>query len=140
MTNDQKRIWTRRSPPQPPPSSMMIHPTLKSRTHFSWNTFRRHLIGFLKSVLSFALVLFVYLYPILRGLISLWLRHIGSYTFSKIFFNQDRRRRKRQKPLPKLHMKSLSANASYGNSAFSWDTDGIPFVVYNYDTSIRYTK
>ena len=39
--------------------------------------------GFLKSVLSFTLILFVYLYSILRVLISLRLRHIGAYNFSK---------------------------------------------------------
>ena len=90
--------------------------------------------GLIKSVLSFELIIFLYLYPILKVLISLWLIHIGAYTFSKILVNKDRRRRKRQKPLPKLHIKSFSANASSDYSAFYWNTDGIPFVVDNYAT------
>ena len=44
--------------------------------------------GFIKSVLSFAHILFVYFYPILKGLISLWLRRIEAYTFSKICLAQ----------------------------------------------------
>ena len=92
--------------------------------------------GFLKSVLYSTLILFLFLYPILWGLISLWLRHIGAYNFSKIFVNQDRYRRKRHKILPKLYIKSFASNASSGNSAFSWDTDRIPFVVDNSATAI----
>ena len=38
--------------------------------------------------------------------------------------------------MPKLHIKAFAANTSSGDSAFSWDTDGIPFVVDNYATEI----
>ena len=39
--------------------------------------------GLIKSMLYFALILFVYLYPILIVLISLWFCHIGAYTSPK---------------------------------------------------------
>ena len=96
--------------------------------------------GFLKSVLSFRLILFVYLNPILRGLISLWLRHIGAYTFSKLFVNKERHRHKQHKHLHKLHIKVFAANASSGNSAFSWDTDSIPFVIDKSAKAIIYKE
>ena len=82
--------------------------------------------GLLKSMLSFILILFVYLYPILRGLISLWMKLI-----LKIFVNHGRRRRKRHTFFLKIHMRVFAADAGKGASPFSWDTDGIPFIVDN---------
>ena len=87
--------------------------------------------GLLKSMLSFPLILFVYLYPIFRGLISLWMKRI-----LKIFVNHDRYHQKRHTHFPKLHIKVFDADADKGRGAFSWDTDGIPFLVDNPATAI----
>ena len=87
--------------------------------------------GLLKSMLSFILILFVYLYPILRGLISLWTKRI-----LKIFVNHGRRRQKRHKHFPKIHIKVFAADKWEGDSAFYWETDCINFIVGNSATEI----
>ena len=49
--------------------------------------------GLLKSILSLTLMLIVYLYPVLRGLIRLWVRFLSAQASSKrnngLFFNMD---------------------------------------------------
>ena len=57
-----------------------------------------------------------------------------------IFVNHGRCRRKRHKHFTKLHSKVFAADAGEGNSAFSWDTDGIPFIVDNSATAIICSK
>ena len=54
----------------------------------------------------------------------------------KIFVNHGRRHWKRHKHFPKLHIKVFAADTGEGDSAFSWDTDGIPFIVDNSSTAI----
>ena len=87
--------------------------------------------GLLKSMLSFTLILFAYLYPILRGLISFCMKRI-----LKIFVNHDRRRQKRHRHLTKLQIKVFAADTGEVESYFSWDTNGIPFIVDNSATAI----
>ena len=96
--------------------------------------------SFLKSVLSFSPIVFVYLYQILWGLISLWLIRIGAYNFSNIFANHGRRCWKWHKPLPKVYIKAFAANTSSGNSSIYWDTGGIPFIVDNSATAIVFNE
>ena len=54
----------------------------------------------------------------------------------KIFVNHLRHRRKQHKHLSKLYIKVFAADAGEGDSAFSWYTDGIPFIVDNSATAI----
>ena len=77
--------------------------------------------GLLKSILSLALILIVYLYPILRGLTRLWRRSLIAYML--------------QRKLPTFHIRMYATAADPNEKAFSWDTDGIPFVVDNSATA-----
>ena len=68
--------------------------------------------GMLKSVLSFTLILFVYLYPIIRGIIILWMRLLGAYIYSKenntfVRHGRQRYRPKQQNELPTMHVHVL---------------------------------
>ena len=49
----------------------------------------------------------------------------------KIFVNHGRRRRRQHTHFPKLHIKVFDADTGEGDSEFSWDTDGIPFILDN---------
>ena len=96
--------------------------------------------GMLKSVLSFTLILFVYLYPIIRGIIILWMRLLGEYIYSKdnntfVQHGRQRRRPKQQKELPTMHVK-VFATKRPNEDSFAWYTDGLPFVVDNSATPI----
>ena len=79
--------------------------------------------GFLKSMLTLTLILFMNQYPILRGIKFLWTKVIA-----KIVNNNGQRCRKRHKTLPKLHIIAFVDNGGKGDNNFSWDTDGIPFL------------
>ena len=82
--------------------------------------------GLLKSILSLALILILYLYPILRGLTRLWRRSLKAYMS--------------QRKLPTLHISMYATAADHNEKAFSWDTYGIPFVVDKYATAIISNK
>ena len=96
--------------------------------------------GLLKSFLSLTLILLVHLYPVFRGLLRLWGRFTLQYISSKrdkcIFVKHGRRRRKRHRKLPTLHIKLYATDTDPNERTFSWDTDGIPFVVDNSATAI----
>ena len=57
-----------------------------------------------------------------------------------IFVNHGQHRRKRHKHFPKIHIRVFAADAGEGKSPFSWDTDGITFIVDNTATSIIRSK
>ena len=78
--------------------------------------------GLLKSILSLTLILIVYLYPILRGLTCLWRISLIAYMS--------------QRKLPTLQIRMYATYADPNDKAFSWDTDGIPFVADNSATAI----
>ena len=78
--------------------------------------------GLIKSILSLALVLILYLYPILRGITRLWRRSLIAYMS--------------QSKWPTLHIRMYATDADRNEKAFSWDTDGILFVVDNSETAI----
>ena len=96
--------------------------------------------GPLKRMFALSLILFVYLFPVARGLLYLWVNKLTDYTVRKndknIFISSFRRRRRRLKPLPELNIKLLATNAVPQEESFSWDTDGIPFVIDNSATAI----
>ena len=87
--------------------------------------------GYIKSMLSLTLILFLHLYPTLRGLTILWKKGI-----TKIYTNHGQRRQQRHKTLPKMNIIAFSADANEGDSAYSWDTDGIPLIIDNSATAI----
>ena len=96
--------------------------------------------GMLKSALALTLILFVYMYPILRGIIRLWARLLHVYIWKKrdnIFVRHGRRRgrHKRHNLMPTKHVK-VFATANTNEESFSWDTDGMPFVIDNSATAI----
>ena len=82
--------------------------------------------GLLKSIFSLTLILIVYLYPILRGLTRLWRRSLIAYMSHR--------------KLPTLHIRMYATAADPNEKTFSWDTDGIPFVVDNSATAIISNK
>ena len=86
-------------------------------------------------MLALTLILFVHLYPTLRGLTILWTKGI-----TKIYTNQGQRRQQRHKTLPKMHIIAFAADVNEGDSAYSWDTDGIPFIIDNSATAIISTE
>ena len=96
--------------------------------------------GFVKSFLSLALILFVYLYPIFIALIRYWKKLIFSciiLTDDKNAFNRHGRLcKKRRQQQPCLYIKVFTSNTNPSESPFSWDTDGIPFIIDNSATAI----
>ena len=58
----------------------------------------------------------------------------------KIFAQHGRRRRKRNNPMPTLHIKNISIAVRPDENPFSWDTDRITFVVDNSATAIIRNK
>ena len=105
--------------------------------------------GILKSILSIGLILLVYILPVIKGLISLWYRLITVHLFiiddRNIFVQFGRKRRRMRPPTPELHIKMFTTKginiyttngAKPDENAFSWDTDGIPFVIDNSATGI----
>ena len=80
------------------------------------------------------------MYPIVQGIIFLWIRLLGTYIFLKdnnIFVQHGRRRfrPKQQKELPTMHVKFFATKRPKKES-FAWDTDGLPSVVENSATAI----
>ena len=78
--------------------------------------------GLLKSIFSLPIILIVYLYLILRGLICLGGRSLIAYMSHRKF--------------PTLHIRMYATAADPNEKTFSWDTYGIPFVVDNSATAI----
>ena len=96
--------------------------------------------GVLKLILSLSLIAYVHLYPVLQGLIYLWVNKFCSYLCYRcdenIFINFGKRRMKRRKSLPHLNVIVLATNKGSEEQVFSWDTDGILFIIYNSVTAI----
>ena len=96
--------------------------------------------GLTKSTLSLALTIFVYLYLLLTVLIKCHLKIIGRYVIlsgdKNVFINHGQRRRKRPKPLPQMYIKVCTTDADPPDEPFSWDTDGISFIIDNSATAI----
>ena len=96
--------------------------------------------GLVKSSLSLALILFAYLYPIFIALIRYWTKLICSSIILSDYKNAFNRhgiglKKSRQKQ-PCLYIKVFTSNDDPSKSPFSWDTDGIPFIIDNSATAI----
>ena len=91
-------------------------------------------------MLSLALILFVYLYPIFIALIRYWTKLICYCIIlsdDKNSFNRlGRLHKKRQQQQTVLYIKVFTLNTNPSESPFSWDTDGIPFIIDNSTTAI----
>ena len=80
------------------------------------------------------------MYPILIALIRYWKNLICSCIIlsdDKNSFNRHgRRHKKRRQKQPCLYIKVFTSNTKPSESPFSWDTDGIPFIIDKYATAI----
>ena len=94
----------------------------------------------LKSMLSITLILFVYFYPVARGLILHWYRSITASILSKdninVFVQHGIRRRAKFRPIPTLYYRAFATADYHSKYSFSWDTDGITLVIDNSETAI----
>ena len=96
--------------------------------------------GFDKSSLSLTPILFLYLYSICIALIRYWTELI----FSRIILSDDRnefichgrRGKKRRQNQRCLYIKVFTSDVNPSESPFSWDTDGISFVIDNSATAL----
>ena len=96
--------------------------------------------GALNSMLSINIILFVYLYPVVRLSIIHLTRPIFDSLLAKnnrnAFVQYDRRRREKCRPMPTLYVRAFATADDHSKDYFSWDKDGIPFVIYNSATAI----
>ena len=92
--------------------------------------------GMLKTIFLIGPILFVYMYTITLGLIYLWMRLVTAY-FIKVdkiifFVWHICCHQKRVKVMPTLHIIFFTTKANHSdNNPFSWDTEGILFIVDN---------
>ena len=94
--------------------------------------------GILLRMFSLGLICFVFLYPILYGTVRLTSRTICKTICSRlkataqIFIRHGHRRRKRITKMPTLYIRAFATASEHPDeNAFSWDSDGIPFVIDN---------
>ena len=96
--------------------------------------------GALKSMLSINLILFVYFYPVVRGLILHLYRSITATIISKdnmnVFVQHCIRRRAKFRPIPTLYYRAFATADYHSKYSFSWDIDGITLVINNSATAI----
>ena len=96
--------------------------------------------GALKYMLSLNLILFVYLYPLVRGLILHWYMSICDSILVEdnrnVFVRHVIRRHAKCRPIPTLYASAFSTLDDHSEDYFLWDTDGISFVIDNSATAI----
>ena len=96
--------------------------------------------GITKSLLSLTIIISIYSMIVIKGLICLWYQLISARLFKidtrNIFVSHGRRRRRKSRLIPTLHIKMFTTHTNPDENAFSWDTDGIPFVIDNSATGI----
>ena len=92
--------------------------------------------GALKSMLLLTLVLFEYLYSVVRGLILNSYGPIFASLLAKtnrnMFVRHDRRCGEKFRPIPTLYTIVFYTEDDHSEDSFSWATDDIPFVIDNY--------
>ena len=97
--------------------------------------------GILKSAFALGLIVFAFSLPITIGLMRLWSNILSARMLRadnrNIFVSHGRRRRRKTRPLKRLHIRLFAAKANTSDrNAISWDTDGIAFVIDNSATGI----
>ena len=89
--------------------------------------------GTLKYMLSLIFIIFVYLYPVVRGLILHWSRSIFTSFLAKdnmnVFVRHVISRPEKCITMPTLYARDFATVDDHSNDTFLWDTDGIPFVI-----------
>ena len=96
--------------------------------------------GALKSMFSLTLILFLYFYPVVRGLILHWSRSTFASNLAKynrnVFVPHGIHRLVKCIPVPTMYVKAFSTSDDHSKYSFSWDTYGIPLVIDNSVTAI----
>ena len=96
--------------------------------------------GITKSLLSLTIIISIYSMIVTKGLLRLWYQLISTRLFKmdkrNKFVSHERRRRRKSRLMPTLHIKMFTTHTNPDENAFSWDTDGIPFVIDNSATGI----
>ena len=91
-------------------------------------------------MLSLNLMIFLYLYPVVRGLILHWSRSMFASILAKdnsnVFVRHVIPRRAKLMQIPTLYARAFSTADDHGNDYLSWYIDGIPFVIDNSVTAI----
>ena len=99
--------------------------------------------GALKSMLSLTLIIFVYLYPVVRVFIIHWSRPIFASILAKenrnVFLRHGRRLHAKFRPIPTLYIRSLTTVYDHSEDYFSWNIYGIPFLINNSATIIIFS-
>ena len=94
----------------------------------------------LKSMLSITLILFIYLYQVVRGFILHWSRFIFASILAKDNKNLIVRhvicRRAKCRPMLTMYVRAFSTADAHIKDSFSWDIYGTPFVVDNSATAM----
>ena len=96
--------------------------------------------GALQYILALTLILFLYLYPVVRCLIIHWSRSIFASSLAKynrnVFVRHGIRRCEKCRPMPNLYNRTFATSDDHSKDYLSWDKDGIPFVNDNSATDI----
>ena len=96
--------------------------------------------GSIKSMISITLIIFIYLYPLVRGFILPWSRFIFASTLAKdnrnVLVQHGIRLHAKWRPMPTPYSRAFATADDYSEDSFLWDTDGIPFVIDNSATAI----
>ena len=91
-------------------------------------------------MLSLTLIIFVYLYPSVKGLILHWSRSIFASISDKdnmnVFVRHGIRRHEKFRPIPNLYTRSFATADDHSEDSFSWDIYGRPFVIDNSTAAI----
>ena len=94
----------------------------------------------LKSMLSLTLILFVYLYPVVRYMIPHWYRSTFASILAKynrnMFVRHGILHRVKCIPMPNMYARAFATANDHAKDYLSWDTDGTPFVIDNSMTVI----
>ena len=94
--------------------------------------------GAFKYMISLTLILFVYLYPLVRELILHWSRSIFASILSKddrnMFVRHGIHHHLKCRTMPTLYARAFATEDDHIKDSFSWDTDVIPFVIDKYET------
>ena len=91
-------------------------------------------------MISFNLILFIYLYPVVRVLIIHWYMCIFASFLAKgnrnVFVQHGILCREKCTPMPILYVRTFSTADEHSEDSFLWDMDVIPFVIDNNATAI----
>ena len=95
-------------------------------------------------MLSLTLILFLYFYPVVRDLILHWSRSIFASILEKdnrnVFVRHDILCCAKFRTMPYLYASAFATEDYHNDVSFSWNKDGITFVMDNYSTVIKISQ